>query len=178
MSIELLPPTDDRGDQDENSKSEITGVSVSVMPRKRPAMNHVVRVLSVEETEQLAPIFEAQKVSLPDPAYSFIVGALKDGKVTNNFLVAQLRLHAEPLHLEAGSEHLFRLLVRTMYKEIAERLGTTDVYLFAPDGMVSKMAETAGMEREPWNVYSTTVYANPIQHVKAEPVSTEPVSTD
>lgn len=140
-----------------DSKSE----TIAVMPVKRARMRHTVRELTVEECKLLEPIFHAQGVELPDPATSTIIGAIdQDGKVTENFIVGQLRLHTEPLVLQPGCEHLFRPLARALYDKIATSVGTVDVYLFAPDGKVAQMAEVMGMDKEPWAVYSTRVYGN------------------
>lgn len=140
-----------------DSKSE----TIAVMPVKRTRMKHTIRELTIEECKQLEPIFHAQGVELPDPATSTIIGAIDEmGKVTENFIVGQLRLHTEPLVLQPGCEHLFRPLAKALYDKIATSVGTVDVYLFAPDGKVAQMAEVMGMDREPWAVYSTRVYGN------------------
>lgn len=124
-------------------------------------MRHTIRELTVEECKLLEPIFHAQGVELPDPATSTIIGAIDEaGKVTENFIVGQLRLHTEPLVLQPGCGHLFRPLARALYDKIATSVGTVDVYLFAPDGKVAQMAEVMGMDKEPWAVYSTRVYGN------------------
>lgn len=146
----------------ETSRSSDNDAGVYVMPSKRAKMSHVVRELTLEERKKLEPLFADRGVEMPNPATSTIIGAVdrETGEVSNNFIVGQLMLHAEPLHLEPGCGHLFRPLARSLYDKIAEKVGTVDVFLFAPDGKVSQMAESMGMNREPWNVYSTTVYGN------------------
>lgn len=136
---------------------------IEVMPKKRAIMTHTIRVLTPSEIDQLAPIFAERGVELPDPKTSFFIGAIDgNGKVTQNFLVGQMRFHAEPLHLEAGGEHLFRPLARAMYDEIVKRYGTMDVFLFAPNEHIVKMAEVMGFEKDPWVSLSTRIYGNAI----------------
>lgn len=167
MSFELIPPsgvgktTSQPNDPPQSSELELP--SIEVMPKKRVIMTHTVRVLRPDEIAQLEPIFKERGVDMPDPATSFFIGALDgNGKVTQNFLVGQMRFHAEPLHLESGGEHLFRPLARAMYDEIVKRYGTTDVFLFAPGDHIVKMAEIMGFERDPWVSMSTRIYGNPI----------------
>ncbi len=125
---------------------------------RAPLPEYDVRVLTVEEASRLAPVFTMRDVEPPDPANSFIVGAVTpEGEVSNNFLVAQIRVHAEPLHLTDGHEHLFRRLARTLEFEIANRIGTCDVFLFAPPGRIESMALAMGMEKEPWCIMSKHV---------------------
>lgn len=167
MSFELIPPsgvgktTSQPNDPLQSSELELP--SIEVMPKKRAIMTHTVRVLRPDEIAQLEPIFKERGVDMPDPATSFFIGALDgNGKVTQNFLVGQMRFHAEPLHLESGGEHLFRPLARAMYDEIVKRYGTTDVFLFAPGDHIVKMAEIMGFERDPWVSMSTRIYGNPV----------------
>lgn len=167
MSFELIPPsgvgktTSQPNDPPQSSELELP--SIEVMPKKRAIMTHTVRVLRPDEIAQLEPIFKERGVDMPDPATSFFIGALDgNGKVTQNFLVGQMRFHAEPLHLESGGEHLFRPLARAMYDEIVKRYGTTDVFLFAPGDHIVKMAEIMGFERDPWVSMSTRIYGNPV----------------
>lgn len=115
-----------------------------------------VRPLSVEECKALEPIFAERGVELPDPRWSTIIGCVTDGKVTNNFLVVQLRIHAEPMHLE--DENLIHRIVSVAEEYIARKCGTVDVFLFAPAGRIARLAQLAGdMRVEPWVVLSKRV---------------------
>jgi hypothetical protein len=116
-----------------------------------------VRPLSAEETQTLAPIFAAHGVELPDPRYSHVIGCVRpDGTVDEDFLVVQLRVHAEPMNLK-HPQRIFRLIAAAE-ELIATRAGTVPVFLFAPEGRTAQLAEqSAGMQREPWVVLSKVV---------------------
>lgn len=125
---------------------------------KAPELQHEIRILTADEISTLRPIFEEQGAELPDPTTSFIMGAIEpDGHVAA-FLVTQLRVHSEPMWIEPGHEGVFRRLVRMTEKTISERLPfPVDVFLFAPPGKITELAQLAGLRVEPWNVMSKRV---------------------
>src|SRR5580658_6392608 len=87
-----------------------------------------IRPLSVEEAQALAPIFAAHGVELPDPRYSHVIGCVRpDGTVDEDFLVVQLRIHAEPMNLK-HPQRIFRLIAAAEGL-IATRVGTVPVFL-------------------------------------------------
>ncbi len=135
------------------------------------------RLLTPEEVESVAPIFAAKGVPLPAPEHSYFLGTVDSlGNVTS-FIVVQLRVHAEPMWIAPGNERIFRHLVRASEEMIATKtaLGTsTEVFVFAPAGKVSRMAEVAGLRAEPWVVYSKTIEG---QAEASEAVAEEPVDT-
>lgn len=136
-----------------------------------------VRILTQEEVQSLAPIFAEHGDVLPDPSTSFFVGSVADGKVVG-FIAVQLKIHAEPMWLDSGAEHLFRPLVREVERVIVERCGSAEVYLFAPEGKITRLAEIAGMEKMPFNAMVKNVrYVPTIQPLVLEndaPDSTQP----
>ncbi len=142
---------------------------------RAPIPEYDVRVLTVEEAAKLTPVFHAHGVEPPDPAFGFIVGAITpEGQVTDNFLVAQLMVHAEPLHLEAGCEHLFRRMAHTVVKELQQRIGTCVLYVFTPSAKIESMAQAMGMTREPWGVVSMQITGPPPKEDSKLEVAMEP----
>jgi hypothetical protein len=121
MALDLLPP-----------------------PNGDPAPDSSVRILTEAEIATLEPTFAEHGVLLPDPSSSFIVGSVDQGQVVA-FLVVQLRIHAEPMWIKPGHQSLFSSLVHVTEKLLAERAAPCDVFLFAPAGKVSTLAEKAGM---------------------------------
>jgi hypothetical protein len=115
-----------------------------------------IRVLTAEEIATVEPVFAATGNPLPDPAVSCFVGAVEGGKVLG-FIVLQLRLHAEPMWLEEGHSDLFKPLVRAAERTILQRVGPAYAYVFAPAGRISQMAQSMGMQMEPWVVFSKLV---------------------
>lgn len=115
-----------------------------------------VRVLTPEEIETVKPIFESKGVGLPNPANSVFVGMVEDGKVIA-FLVLQIKLHAEPMWIAEGRSNLFKTLVAEAEKYILQQSGPQWVYLFAPAGRISQLAQSMGMQLEPWNVLSKLI---------------------
>lgn len=115
-----------------------------------------VRELTPEEIETIIPIFTANEASLPNPAVSTIVGVVRDGRVVG-FGVLQQTLHAEPVYLEDGESDQFLSLVHEMEKTVLRRCGPQWVYLFCPAGKITRLAQTMGMQLEPWCVLSKLV---------------------
>jgi hypothetical protein len=144
MPLDMLPlPV--AGGESREQESEVNAVAS-------------VRLLTPEEIASLQPIFEKEGGVIPSPEVSFVLGSVApDGHVVT-FMVVQLRLHAEPMWVEEGHEHLVRSLVHATEKMIAERVpGGCDVFLFAPAGKVAKLAANFGMRLEPWTVWSKYV---------------------
>ncbi len=128
---------------------------LDMLPPPVPA-NDGIRILAPEEIATLKPVFEAAHAPLPDPALSQFIGAVKNGKVVG-FIVLQVKLHAEPVWVEEGHSEVFMPLVAKAEKVILERTGPQWVYLFAPAGKVTRLAQTMGMQLEPWCVLSKLV---------------------
>jgi len=120
-----------------------------------PALD--VRLLTTEEVETLRPEFEAQRAVFPNPQTSFAVGAVDaDGKVVA-FLFFQLQVHAEPMKIDHPHEALFSRLVDVGERTLVERCGSQLVYAFTPPGKITRLAQMAGMQIEPWVVMSKIV---------------------
>ncbi len=116
-----------------------------------------MRVLTAEECQQLAPVFERAGATLPDPASSFIVGILEDGKVTSSFLVVQAVLHGEPMNIEPRHRMYLKSMVHYAENQVVSRVGTQNVFLFVPENEVKRLAEMFGWREEQWRVLSKTV---------------------
>lgn len=117
--------------------------------------HHTVGVLSADQIKELEYIFTARGMGLPNPATSFVIGAIDNhtGKLTENFLVVQLQVHAEPLHLVKGEgEYLFRPFANLAYRVILDRIGPVPVYVFSDSEKVISLAQHAGFDKLPWTV--------------------------
>lgn len=114
------------------------------------------RVLTPEEIQTVEYVFTEKGVSLPDPAASTFVGCVKAGKVVA-FLVLQLKIHAQPLWIEDGHAAVLTQLVAKTEQTIIERVGPQWVYLFSPAGRLAQLAQSMGMQLEPWVVLSKLV---------------------
>ena len=120
--------------------------------------SYEVRALTDDEAKVLEPIFTKQGVEIPKAPYATIIGAIENGKVTENFIVVQYRVHAEPMNLV--DSNLIHRLVGAAEDYIARRIGTCPVFVFAPAGKVARLAQQAGgMAVEPWVVMSKWVNA-------------------
>lgn len=127
-----------------------------MLPPSTPTSRDGIRELLPDEIESVRHLFEARGAALPDPQISTFVGAVRDGKVVG-FLVLQARLHAQPMWIEDGQSGLFQAIVSAAERVIVGKAGPQWVYLFAPAGRVSQLAQTAGMQLEPWVVLSKLV---------------------
>lgn len=116
-----------------------------------------VRVLSADEVESLRDKFNEQRAVFPNPQTSFFVGAVEPGGRVVAFLCFQLQLHAEPMHIEHPYESVFNRLVDVGEKILLDRVGPCLVYTFTPAGKITKLAQAAGMQIEPWVVMSKIV---------------------
>lgn len=123
----------------------------------KPKEELEVRVLTEDEVNSLQHIFMEQKAIFPNPQTSFFVGAVEPGGRVVAFLCFQLQLHAEPMHIEHGYERVFSRLVEVGEKILLERVGPCLVYTFTPAGKITKLAQAAGMQMEPWVVMSKIV---------------------
>lgn len=135
--LDLLPPTTADADADADTSIQY-------------------RELSSDEIKTLEGIFAATGNPLPSPTLSTFVGALQGGKVVG-FLVLQARLHAEPMWIAEGHSQIFTSLVSAAEKTILKKSGPQWVYLFAPAGKLSQLAQNMGMALEPWCVLSKLV---------------------
>ncbi len=126
------------------------------------------RTLTDEEiAKAVAPEFAKTGNPLPDPAISTFVGAVLAGEVIA-FLCLQLKLHAQPLWIADGYSSVLARLVTAAEQTILARTGPQWVYLFAPAGRLSQLAQMMGMQMEPWVVLSKLV-----QPVKPLPLAVE-----
>lgn len=116
-----------------------------------------VRLLTPNEVLSLDAEFKQRGCCLPDPASSFFVGAVEDGKVVG-YLVIQSVTHAEPMRIAEGHQHLVSRIVHTAEQIISERITEPmNVFLMAEPGRVAELAERLGMKAEPWMVLSKRV---------------------
>lgn len=113
-----------------------------------------IRVLTPEEVESLRPEFEKASAVMPNPQTSFAVGGIDSSGKVVAFLFFQLQVHSEPIKIEPGFENLYNRLVETGEQELVKRCGPTLVYAFTPPGKVTRLAQMAGMQVEPWVVLS------------------------
>jgi hypothetical protein len=145
--LEMLPPPDAHREQD-----------------------LIVRPLTEEEARSLFSVFARNGAEFPDLRWATFIGAVApDGTVSENFLVVQLMIHAEPLNLTPGNEGMFLRLAHAAEEMLATKVGTCDVYCFTPAGKVAKMAQAMGMTMEPWCVMSKRVEGKlPVQPPESE----------
>lgn len=111
------------------------------------------RILTPDEIQTIVPVFEAMGATLPDPALSQIVGAVKSGRVVG-FIVLQLCLHAEPMWIEPGHSEVFNGISRTAQDVVAERTGGARVFLFADADKVTRLSDINEFERINSPVYT------------------------
>lgn len=132
----------------------------------RPALE--VRTLTPEEIQSVEHIFLATGNPLPNPSISRFIGAVEGGLV-RAFLVLQVKLHAEPMWIEPGWQHLFRRLVLTAEQEILSTCGPSVVYMFAPfsNPKISQLGLSMGMQIEPNTVLSKFVGMEPMGQADA-----------
>jgi hypothetical protein len=114
------------------------------------------RPLNPAEIESVRHVFESANSPMPQEGYSTFIGALQDNKVIG-FIVLQLKLHAEPMWIEQGHSEVFQPIVKAAEKHILRTCGPQWTYLFAPAGRISQLAQTMGMQIEPWVVLSKLV---------------------
>lgn len=145
---------------------------MDMLPLPGPA-GPEIRPLTPEEYLSLAPRFTERGHPLPDPSVATGVGIFDDGKMVG-YQVLQLRLHAQPTEIEPGYSHLFSALCRKSEQVVTERVGSAWVYVFVEPGDMEKLAESRGLTREPWIVYSklvsheTGITLMPVPEVVAE----------
>jgi hypothetical protein len=128
-----------------------------------------IRPLTTEEYLSLKPRFTDRGYDLPDPSVSTAVGIFDDGKMVG-YQVLQLRLHAQPTEIDSGYSHLFSALCRKSEETIAERVGQAWVYVFVESEETAKLAESRGLIKEPYMVYSKFVQ----RRVELAPVEVKP----
>lgn len=131
-------------------------MAFDLLPPPVPTSTDGVRELTPDEVKSVEHVFRATGNPLPDPAISTFVGCVEDGKVVA-FIVLQLKLHAQPLWIEEGRSQLLPALIRAAESVIITRTGPQWVYLFAPAGRLSQLAQHMGMQLEPWVVLSKLV---------------------
>lgn len=129
-----------------------------VPPKTDPAPTQdCVKELSPEEIQAyVRPKYDAKGERLPDPNASTFVGIIRGGNIVGA-LCLQLKLHAQPMMIEDGYSEVFEPLVHGAEEIILKKCGPQWVYLFAPAGRLSQLAQAMGMQLEPWNVLSKLV---------------------
>jgi hypothetical protein len=133
------------------------------------------QVLTPEEIKRVKPIFDERKVAMPQGG--IFIGAIENGRVIG-FLVLQLKLHAEPMWIAPGKSQIFPSLVATAENYILQNSGPTYVYLFAPEGRVSEMAEAMGMTHNSEQIwYKLLGNIPPRPFVGLQPIATEKLAS-
>ena len=116
-----------------------------------------VRELTWDEVVKwVKPIFDQGNFNLPDPSVSTFEGVFENGELVG-FQCLQLKLHAEPTWIKQGHSDKFLSLINATKRTVLQKTGSQWVYLMAPDGKISKLAEGVGMKLEDYYVYSTLV---------------------
>jgi hypothetical protein len=167
--IEFLPPPRPSSETSERVEPPATtarGAADAPVPLTfRP-------LTPAEITEHVAPDYLANGGILPDPAISAFIGLFApDGKVS--YICLQLKLHAQPLVLRPGHQSFLPSLLHAAEEYILRTTGPQWVYTFTPAGKLSQLAQTAGMQLEPWCVMSKLVQpelpAKPVFEVLPSP---------
>lgn len=139
-------------------------------PAQSVSVTDCERELTAEEIQSfVAPQYAATGNSLPDPANSTFIGVIRGGEVVAA-LGLQLKLHAQPLMISDGHSAVLPLLVKTAESIILSRIGPQWVYLFCPAGRLSQIAQSMGMQLEPWCVLSKLVAPEMPAKISVEPV--------
>jgi len=139
------------------------------------------RSLRPEEIEPICgPDYAASGNPLPDPRYSTFLGAFNTDGSCVAYLCLQIKLHAQPLVIRDGWARVLPGLVAAAEAHILSTAGPQWVYLFAPAGKLSALAQSLGMQMEPWVVLSKLVqppipekFLDEIQPI--QPLSTESI---
>lgn len=113
-----------------------------------------IRELTIDEIQTLAPDFEPY--GLPDPRTSIAIGIVRNGKILG-YQFVKLMVHVQPTKLDDSLAHLFSALCRKTEEIILQKSGPTWVYVFCRPGRMAALAESRGMEVEPWVVMSKLV---------------------
>ncbi len=133
----------------------------------------VIRPLTPDEIAlHVLPDYAASGNPLPDPAISTFIGLFEGNRVS--YLCLQVKLHAQPLVLRPGHEQFLRTLVHAAESHILSTVGPTWVYLFTPAGKLAQMAQTMGMQLEPWVVMSKLITPEPPQRPAFELIRPAP----
>ena len=135
-------------------KSYPIGDNMKMLPVESPDLE--IRELTSEEISTVEAVFTERGHSLPHPAQSTFVGAVQNGKVLG-FLVLQVKLHAEPMWIADGHSDLFMSIAHEAEKIVLSRVGPCWVYLFSPAGKIAQLAQSMGMQMEPYVIMSKLV---------------------
>lgn len=114
-----------------------------------------IRILTDGEVASLAPDFAAEGAPMPTPPYT-AVGIVADGKIVG-YQFLQLKVHVQPTKINKGYAHMFKALCRKTEDVLKERVGSVWTYVFTKPGRMAALAESVGMEVEPWVVMSKFV---------------------
>lgn len=125
------------------------------LPGQEP--QDAVRELTPEEVQSyVRPHYEATGNTLPVDGTCVFMGIIRGGQIVGA-LGLQVKLHAQPLILEPGHGNALPALVKGAEEYILRKCGPQWVYLFAPAGKLSQLAQSMGMQLEPWCVLSKLV---------------------
>ncbi len=177
--IEFLPPPPQASSSEspgsERVDSNRPGETVQVgSPFTASSLPTSFRALTPDEIQaNVLPDYTASGNPLPDPSISTFIGALQDNKVIA-YLCLQVKLHAQPLVIRDGHAGVLKSLVAAAEAHILSSIGPTWVYLFTPAGKLAQMAQTMGMQMEPWVVMSKLVQPEPPARPVFEVITHEP----
>ena len=130
---------------------------MEMLPLPTDTSENEERILTPEEIQSyVAPQYAATGNPLPDPATSQFIGVIRGGKIVAA-LGLQVKLHAQPLMIDDGHGAVLPALVKAAERIILERCGPQWVYLFTPAGKLTQLAQSLGMQLEPWCVCSKLV---------------------
>ena len=110
-----------------------------------------IRLLLPETWAELAPVFEAEGISLPCPEMARILVA-QEGDKTIGFLVIQLQPHLEPLYVipEYRNQGIAQALAKAAVQLFVPG---ASFFAFSPREGIDHLAEQAGLDALPWKIY-------------------------
>lgn len=161
--IEFLPPPTPAASTESRRVEPVSATPDALEPAPASSLapdpgRTSFRSLSSDEiAREVAPDFLRTGNPLPDPSVSRIIGAFHPDGALAAYLVLQVKLHAQPLVIRPGAQSVLPGLVRAAEAHILATVGPQWVYLFAPAGRLSALAQTMGMQLEPWVVLSKLV---------------------
>ncbi len=157
--IEFLPLPSTSSEGSERVKSAQSSPEAGAPTT--PSASTIYRALTPDEIQaNVFPDYAASGNSLPDPGISTFIGAIQGSKVIA-YLCLQVKLHAQPLVIRPGHQAVLGSLVRAAEDHILRTAGPTWVYLFTPAGKLTQLAQSMGMQLEPWCVMSKLVQPEP-----------------
>ena len=115
------------------------------------------RLLNRDEWGKIEFIFQENGVEPPNKDISFIVVEELDGEITQ-ILTLQLVGHSEPWWCREdrrGKSSVVPLV--NLLNQVAERIGLSEYFAFAPNENIAKACSIVGMEELPWKVFRKRV---------------------